>query len=95
MSSDVAIEVNGKKLIGQMNSISLGGAGIDTDALLERGGVVTLSIESPDGGTEPICVQGRVVWSEQKKAYGVQFCDAKDEAVATIGGWTKKLSKIS
>lgn len=92
MDSEVRIDVGGKQLVGQMNTISLGGARIDTDALLEKGGVVTLSIESPDGAQQ-IQVQGRVVWSEEKKAYGVQFCDAKDEAMATIGGWTKKLTK--
>ncbi len=93
MDSEVRIDVDGRQLIGQMSSISLGGARIDTDALLENGGIVTLSIESPDGAQQ-IQVQGRVVWSEEKKAYGVQFCDARDEAVAAIGGWTKKLSKI-
>lgn len=92
LASEVRIDVGGKQLVGQMNSISLGGAGIDTDALLEKGGIVTLSIESPDGQNQ-IQVQGRVVWSEEKKSYGVQFCDAKDEAISAIGGWTKNLSK--
>ncbi|MEM7646355.1 MAG: S8 family serine peptidase [Pseudomonadota bacterium] len=94
IDSEVSIQVGGKKLVGQMNSISLGGAGIDTDAMLEKGGVVTLNISSPDGSKQ-VEVQGRVVWSEERKAYGVQFCDAKDDALATIGGWTKALSKAS
>lgn len=92
MASEVRIDVGGKQLVGQMNSISLGGAGIDTDALLERGGIVTLCIESPDG-EQQVQVQGRVVWSEEKKSYGVQFCDAKDETITAIGGWTKSLNK--
>ena len=92
MESEVRIDVGGQQLVGQMSTISLGGARIDTDALLEKGGVVSLSIESPDG-EQQVQVQGRVVWSEEKKAYGVQFCDAKDDAVAAIGGWTKKLTK--
>ena len=92
MDSEVRINVGDKELVGQMSSISLGGARIDTDALLEKGGIVTLNIASPEGDQQ-IEVQGRVVWSEEKKAYGVQFCDAREEAVAAIGGWTKKLSK--
>jgi len=92
MESEVRINVGGKQLVGQMSTISLGGARIDTDALLENGGIVTLNIASPDG-TQQIQVEGRVVWSEEKKTYGVQFCDARDETVAAIGGWTKKLSK--
>jgi hypothetical protein len=94
MNSEVRIEVGGKQLVGQMSTISMGGARIDTDALLEKGGIVSLLIESPSG-EQQLQVQGRVVWSEDKKAYGVQFCDAKDEAMATIGGWTKKLAKAS
>ncbi len=92
MDSEVRISVGEKQLVGQMSSISLGGARIDTDALLEKGGIVTLNIASPEGDQQ-IQVEGRVVWSEEKKAYGVQFCDARDEAVAAIGGWTQKLSK--
>ena len=94
IDSQVSISVGGKELTGQVSSISLGGARIDTDALLEDGGIVSMSISSPDG-QQQIEVQGRVVWSEEKKAYGVKFCDAKDDAIAAIGGWTKKLAKVS
>lgn len=93
MESEVKIDVGGKKLVGQVSSISLGGARIDTEAMLENGGIVTLSIESPDG-KQQIQVEGKVVWSEEKKAYGVKFCDAKEDALSAIGGWTKALNKI-
>ncbi len=92
MDSEVRINVGGKQLVGNMSSISLGGARIDTDALLEKGGVVTLNIASPEGDQQ-VEVQGRIVWSEDKKAYGVQFCETGDDAAAAIGLWTKKLSK--
>lgn len=92
MDSEVRINVGGKQLVGNMSSISLGGARIDTDALLEKGGIITLNISSPEGDQQ-VQVEGRIVWSEEKKAYGVQFCDARDDAVAAIGGWTKKLAK--
>ena len=94
MDSQVSIKVGEKQLIGQMSSISLGGARIDTEALLEKGGVVTLNIASPEGDQQ-IQVEGRIVWSEEKKSYGVKFCDAGDEVVEAIGGWTKKLSSQS
>ncbi len=92
MDSEVRINVAGKQLVGNMSSISLGGARIDTDALLEKGGIVTLNIASPEGDQQ-VEVQGRIVWSEEKKAYGVQFCESGEDAVNAIGLWTKKLSK--
>ncbi|MCJ8277468.1 MAG: S8 family serine peptidase, partial [Bdellovibrionales bacterium] len=93
IDSEVSIDVGGRKLVGQVSSISLGGARIDTEAMLENGGIVTLSIESPDGAQQ-VQVEGRVVWSEEKKAYGVKFTAAKDEALSALGGSTKKLNKI-
>ena len=93
MESEVRIDVNGQKLIGNMSSISVGGASIDTDALLEKGGIVTLNIASPDG-KQQVEVQGRVVWSQEKKAYGLQFFNAENVAQTTIKSWTKSLSKI-
>ena len=67
---------------------------LDTDALLEKGGVVKMQIESPDG-QELIEVEGRVVWSAENKAYGVQFQDASSSALNSISRWTRSLSKAS
>ncbi len=92
MDSEVRIGVNGQQLVGHMSSISVGGASIDTEALLEKGGIVTLSIASPDG-RQQVEVQGRVVWSQEKKAYGLQFCDTGDKTETAIKSWTKSLSK--
>ncbi len=93
MESEVRIDVNGQQLVGQMSSISVGGASIDTNALLEQGGIVTLNIASPDG-QQQVEVQGCVVWSQEKKAYGLQFCNARDDTRTTISSWTKALSKV-
>jgi Tfp pilus assembly protein PilZ len=71
-----------------MSTISEGGLSFAADALLEKGGVVTIQIQSPDG-KETLEVAGRIVWSEQNKAYGVQFDEAKD----AIRGWTAGLAK--
>lgn len=94
MNSEIKVRVGDRELVGQMNTISLGGASFKADAMLERGGVVTLQIASPDGG-EQVQVEGRIVWSEQNQAYGVQFADTRDAAIDSIRGWTKGLVKAS
>ena len=93
IDSQVKINIQGREIVGSVSSISLGGARVNTDALLESGGVVTMSIASPDG-QQQIQVQGKVVWSEEKKAYGVQFCNAEKSVLSVIGGWTSSLMKI-
>ena len=94
IDSQVRIQVGEREVVGNVSSISLGGARVDTDALLESGGIVTMSIASPDG-EQRVEVQGRVVWSEEKKAYGVQFCDAEESVLTAIGSWTRRLVKIN
>jgi len=94
IKSEVRINVGDKELIGSVSSISLGGARVDTNALLQDGGLVTLSIASPDG-SEKVEVEGRVVWSEANKAYGVAFNDAPESALSRIANWTKALQRAS
>ncbi len=91
IQSEVSIAVGGQKLIGQMSSISLGGARIDTEALLEQGGVVTLCVASPTGDKH-FEVQGQIVWCEEKKAYGVRFTDSQQEARDLVGLWSSRLA---
>lgn len=92
IQSEVSIAVGDQKLVGQMSSISLGGARIDTEALLEQGGVVTLCVASPTGDKH-FEVQGQIVWCEEKKAYGVKFTDAQQEARDLVGLWSSRLGK--
>jgi len=94
VNSEVKISVGDRQFVASMSSISLGGARVDTDAMLESGGIVTMSIESPDGESQ-IEVQGKVVWSEEKKAYGLAFCDAKSSTLDAISQITQKLVKAS
>jgi len=93
INSEVRISVGDKELVGSVSSISLGGAQVNTAALLEDGGMVTMLIESPDGA-EKIEVGGRVVWSEANKAYGVAFDHAPQTALQRITDWTRGLQKI-
>lgn len=90
IASSVRVRAGGKELIGEVSSISMGGALINVDSLLEQGGVVTMQIASPDG-KDVINVEGKVVWSEEQKRYGVQFQNAQESVRASISRWTQSL----
>ena len=94
IASAVTLNVEGKEFVGEVSSISLGGVKVDTEALLRDGGIVTMSISSPDG-KKVVDVQGKVVWSEAQKHYGVQFANADTSVLSTISQWTKALVKIN
>lgn len=93
ISSQVKLKVGERELIGDVSTISLGGAQLNTEALLDQGGIVTMTIASPDG-KDQIQVQGRVVWREECKSYGVQFANAEENTLAAISRWTQALVKI-
>ena len=93
IASQVRLTVGDRELTGSVSSISLGGAQVNADAWLENGGIVSMKIASPDGRDE-IEVQGRVVWSEENKRYGVAFSEStSDGALASIQRWTASLVK--
>ncbi|MBK7891679.1 MAG: S8 family serine peptidase [Bdellovibrionales bacterium] len=87
IASTVRLKVGDRELVGNVNSISMGGVSLQTDAWLENGGVVTMSIKSPDG-REEIQVGGKIVWSEEKKRYGVAFEGADSSSLNSIARWT-------
>lgn len=92
IQSSVTIHVDGQELVGSVSSISLGGAQVNTEALLKQGGIVSMKISSPDGSQE-IDVKGEIVWSAKDKSYGVQFKDVEEGALGSISQWTQKLIK--
>lgn len=92
MSSEIRVMVGDKELVGSVNTISEGGLSFNTEQALEKGGIVTMRIQSPDGH-ESIEVQGHVVWNEKNQAYGVQFDNAKQGALAMIRDWSANLVK--
>jgi subtilisin family serine protease len=94
IDSDVRIMVGGREMVGSISTISLGGVQLNTSALLQDGGLVTMAIESPGGG-EKIEVSGRIVWSEANKAYGVAFAKAPQNVLSRIADWTRLLQKAS
>lgn len=94
VNSDVRISLGDRELVGNVSSLSMGGVQINTDALLQDGGLVTLTISSPHGD-EKVEVAGRVVWSEANKAYGVAFSQAPQSVLSRIADWTRNLQKAS
>lgn len=94
IESEVRINIGDKQLVGSVSSISMGGVKINTDALLENGGIIEMNILSPDG-KEKLQVLGKVVWCEERKAYGVAFSEMAAAQSSTLSGWTKSLMKSS
>ncbi len=92
IDSSVRLKFGDRELVGQVSSISLGGIQLNTEAWLENGGIVKMSIQSPDG-KEEIQVDGKVVWSEEKKRYGVAFNNAGEGVLSSIQQWTAGLLK--
>jgi len=93
IDSSVRVRVGDRELVGHVSTISLGGVQLNTDAWLEKGGIVTMKIRSPDGRDE-IEVEGRIVWSEEHKRYGVAFSKVEDSALSAINRWTQSLLKV-
>ncbi len=94
INSDVRVMVGDREMVGSISSISLGGVQLNTSALMQDGGMVTMSIASPDG-SEKIEVSGRVVWSEANKAYGVAFAQTPQSVLSRIADWTRGLQKAA
>lgn len=91
MKSDIKVNIGGRELVAQMNTISMGGLSFNVDEMLEKGGSLTMKIKGPDGAE--LEVEGKVVWSEANQSYGVQFSDAKQGLAQTIQTWTHQLVK--
>ncbi|MES2856923.1 MAG: PilZ domain-containing protein, partial [Bdellovibrionota bacterium] len=94
IDSAVTLKLGDRELVGQVSTISMGGVQLNTDAWLENGGIVKMSICSPDG-KEQIEVEGRVVWSEEKKRYGVAFENTAEGVRSAISNWTSNLLKAN
>lgn len=92
IDSQVRLRFGDRELVGHVSTISLGGVQLNTDAWLEKGGVVKMAIQSPDG-KDQLEVEGKVVWSEEQKRYGVAFANADDSVIKSIRHWTRALLK--
>lgn len=93
IQSNVSFKLGNKNVTGTVSSISMGGVRIDTEALIDKGGQILMSICSPDG-KEVVEVCGKVVWSEDKHSYGVQFAEIEESVKSTLNQWMTALVKI-
>lgn len=94
IDSEVRIKLGEQVMVANISTISMGGACINTSELLQDGGLIKMQIASPDG-KESVEVEGRVVWSEERKAYGVAFENATSDVSARISNWTQWLAKAN
>jgi subtilisin family serine protease len=92
MESMLKMKFGDKEFVGTVDTISLGGAGINVAAALESGSLLTMTIASPDG-KESVTVQGQVVWRSASQNYGVSFAHLEDSVQQTIQGWTTALAR--
>lgn len=92
LNSEIRVKVGDKEVIGSMTSISLGGVSFNVDQALEKGGIVTMQISSPDGH-ELIEVQGQVVWNANDQKYGVKFANARQGTLAMIQQWVSTFGR--
>ena len=89
VSSDIKVKLGDREIVGHMNTLSQGGLSFSAVDMIEKGSLVTMKITNPNG-TGEIEVQGRIVWSEEKAAYGVQFQNASQSLFERVLSWTKK-----
>lgn len=92
VNSDIRVNLGGREISGQMKTLSVGGLSFSAEDLIEKGSLVTMKISNPNGAGD-IEVEGRIVWSEEHKAYGVQFQNASQGIVERITNWTKALGR--
>ena len=89
VDSEIKVKILGEsQLVGSISTISMGGVQLNTEAMLEQGGTVTMNVTSPDG-KEQIQVQGQVVWRKEKESYGVQFAKAEESTFKFLSEWAK------
>lgn len=71
--SQMKINVGDHEVVGELETISLGGFGFNMQEMLEKGSVVTVKLQTPDGEKE-IEVKGKIVWRDGHH-HGVQFVE--------------------
>lgn len=86
LESVVSLKVGDREIQGRMKTISLGGMSFSAEDILDRGGVVKINIQSPDG-KEVFEAEGQIVWSDENKSYGVKFVGAQESLLQSIRNW--------
>jgi subtilisin family serine protease len=93
VDSVLQLNWNGQLISGRVSTLGMGGLAFKPDqalASLTPGGQVFMSLQSPQGD-EQVDVQGKVVWSENGYAFGVQFNGVEESSLKQLGHWLSKL----
>ena len=75
VETNIKIKMDDNDFLGSVKTISLGGLQVHTDSLLEKGAIITMTVNYLKE-KKPIKIRGHVVWRREKNAYGVQFTRA-------------------
>ena len=93
VNSSVQLSFNGESISGRVSTLSLGGLAFQPEqalAGLAPGGEVRMALQSPLSD-QPLSMQGKVVWSENGYAFGVQFSSVEAGASDQLKAWLAKL----
>lgn len=72
----VLIHIGSQSILGSMKNLSASGLQLCSRALsVEKGKTVVVNVLSSHEGNKKVELKGKVVWSENKKEYGIQFFD--------------------
>ena len=85
---------SGKVLKGIVRNISIGGVFIETSRPLERGELISLSLDAMDVG-KVIDVTGKVVRQMPDKGMGIEFIDKENKEIRNLIKTMKKLDQAS
>ena len=85
---------SGKVLKGIVRNISIGGVLIETSRPLERGELVSLSLDAVDMG-KVIDVVGKVVRQMPDKGMGIEFIDKENKDIMHLIKTMRKLDQAS
>jgi hypothetical protein len=93
LESQLSLKVGDREIQGTMKTISLGGLSFSADDILERGGVVKIQLQAPDGQSV-YEVEGQIVWSDNTQKYGIKFVEAEEGLLQSIKRWSKNAVKV-
>jgi hypothetical protein len=75
MNSEVRVMVGDRELIGNIATIGAGGVSFNADAMLEKGGIVTMSIQAPDG---TVYMASNCGWDPSYTNFCKDWCESID-----------------
>ena len=85
---------SGKVLKGIVRNISIGGVFIETSRPLERGELISLSLDAVDMG-KVIDIGGKVVRQMPDRGMGIEFIDKENKEIRNLIKTMKKLDQAS